>query len=366
MAMKLGETVEARGHFEAALAACRAPGLRWMILSGIGTCHFYEGRLEDAYATYLEARPPDGADDVVLGFLLGNGALVLQELGRFDEAEQSLHESRRVYERVGDRRGCAVVTGFAAGLLHERGDLAGAQRGYEDALEMLRGAASPDFEGLFGGALGAVLAALDRVADSGRTFAAARVALVRMAVGPLLASLEVHLGHLDLAHGRACARAGDTRAAERHEKSARRRLADAFALERPGDDVRFARRILERAFRESEARVVPGDKERVVLSADARWCRVGAGEIISLKRRRQQRQLLLALVRKRVEAPGRAMTIGELLREAWPGERFVRDTGRGRVHTAVKRLRKLGLRDVLLEDGEGYVLDPDAVEIAER
>jgi hypothetical protein len=48
------------------------------------------------------------------------------------------------------------------------------------------------------------------------------------------------------------------------------------------------------------------------------------------------------------------------LAAGWPDEKVLYDAGMLRVYTAIRRLRKLGLTDVLLRRDDGYVLDPSA------
>jgi hypothetical protein len=47
---------------------------------------------------------------------------------------------------------------------------------------------------------------------------------------------------------------------------------------------------------------------------------------------------------------------------AWRGDRALHEPARHRVYVALSTLRDLGLRDVLLHDLDGYLLDP-AVEL---
>jgi hypothetical protein len=70
------------------------------------------------------------------------------------------------------------------------------------------------------------------------------------------------------------------------------------------------------------------------------------------------RRVLLALVRARESQPGKPLSVDDVLRTAWPGEQLLFDAARNRVYVAVSTLRRSGLRDVLLSDGDGYLLDP--------
>ena len=42
----------------------------------------------------------------------------------------------------------------------------------------------------------------------------------------------------------------------------------------------------------------------------------------------------------------------------WPGERMSPESGARRVYVTINRLRKLGLGDLLLTTGDGYMLAP--------
>jgi hypothetical protein len=50
------------------------------------------------------------------------------------------------------------------------------------------------------------------------------------------------------------------------------------------------------------------------------------------------------------------MRVEDLLAAGWPGERVRYDAGANRVYVALAELRKLGLRDWLMNDGAGYRL----------
>jgi DNA-binding winged helix-turn-helix (wHTH) protein len=88
------------------------------------------------------------------------------------------------------------------------------------------------------------------------------------------------------------------------------------------------------------------------------WFKLEGGEAVDLMRRRAMRQLLWALVEKRLRAPGEPMALDEMLAAAWPGERIVHRAGTARIYTAIRALRDLGLRDVLVTAGDGYMIAP--------
>jgi DNA-binding SARP family transcriptional activator len=95
-----------------------------------------------------------------------------------------------------------------------------------------------------------------------------------------------------------------------------------------------------------------------VVEPLGRWIeRQGEGRI-DLRRRHALRRLLVKLAHHRVHRPGAQLTAEQLIATGWPGERIRPDAARNRLHVTLSRLRDLGLRDMLLAQGDGYLLDP--------
>src|SRR5262249_21380551 len=94
------------------------------------------------------------------------------------------------------------------------------------------------------------------------------------------------------------------------------------------------------------------------LAPDARWIRPPGGAWQDLRERHAVRCLLLRLVDRRREAPGRGLSLAELQEAGWPGERILPAAAANRIYVAINQLRKLGLKDHLRKTGEGYYLDP--------
>ena len=94
------------------------------------------------------------------------------------------------------------------------------------------------------------------------------------------------------------------------------------------------------------------------VRADGSWFQAPGAEEQSLARRRSMRRILAALVAQRQADPETLLTVDDLLAAGWPGEKVLPFAGRNRVHVALTTLRGMGLRDVLLSDGDGYHLDP--------
>lgn len=78
------------------------------------------------------------------------------------------------------------------------------------------------------------------------------------------------------------------------------------------------------------------------------------GQTISLASRAMLRRLVRALVAGHRE--GRAVPDADLIRAMWPRERMLPNVAKNRLRVAIAELRGLGLRDVVVRDGEGYRL----------
>ena len=98
---------------------------------------------------------------------------------------------------------------------------------------------------------------------------------------------------------------------------------------------------------------------RLEVADDAHWFRLeGDDDGVDLTRRRALRGVLRGLVDRRVGAPGEPMSVDDVLESGWPGERMSPESGARRVYVTINRLRKLGLGDLLLTTGDGYMLAP--------
>jgi predicted ATPase len=162
------------------------------------------------------------------------------------------------------------------------------------------------------GAEDAFALAADRVARSGEETVAHVVPLLR--------------AHLDLA----TARPPDGQASNQFE--------------------RLAIRLLHAALRERAM------QSQLVVARDGMRFR-SQGVVVDLARRRSLARVLHVLV----EVGGVEVEPQELIARSWPDERIEARAAAQRLHTAVRRLRQLGMNDALLLGKRGYYLHPGCV-----
>ncbi|MFO0563534.1 MAG: FHA domain-containing protein [Polyangiales bacterium] len=107
------------------------------------------------------------------------------------------------------------------------------------------------------------------------------------------------------------------------------------------------------------ARTAPTNEPAFCFATSGRWFVLPGGERVSLHRREVLARVLGALIRARVESPGRVVRAEQLIELAWPGERFIEGSGENRLHVALSNLRQLGLRALLTRVEDGYRIDPE-------
>lgn len=124
------------------------------------------------------------------------------------------------------------------------------------------------------------------------------------------------------------------------------RVADALAAGLPDGDLA--------ALLALHAQPALADDEGIALVApDGSRFRTTAGELVDLR----QRPVLARILHALAAADG-PRSVDDLIAAAWPGANLVGESGSARVYAAVATLRRFGLRDALVREGEGYRLDP--------
>ncbi len=113
---------------------------------------------------------------------------------------------------------------------------------------------------------------------------------------------------------------------------------------------------------QTRRRAAPGasasDEARLVVSRDERHFIISTDTALDLTRRRALRGVLLCLCERRLATPGKPVSVPELLEAGWPGERMLFDSGARRLYVTINRLRNLGLGNLVLTVGDGYMIAP--------
>jgi hypothetical protein len=100
----------------------------------------------------------------------------------------------------------------------------------------------------------------------------------------------------------------------------------------------------------------------LLVGPAAAWFLANGGARVDLRRRRPLRLLLDRLVAERFDRPGVAVSSADLVGAGWPGETIRPTSASSRLYVTVHALRELGLREAILAQDGGYLLDP-ALEV---
>ncbi|MGE3673200.1 MAG: hypothetical protein AB7K71_26240, partial [Polyangiaceae bacterium] len=258
---------------------------------------------------------------------LSHIARVRQETGDTSRALVDFHRARRIADAEGARRAEAFALCGLIGLLLELGEFRAAEDEIRVALPLIR-ENGRDYEGVLVALRGVFYAMQGHQNDAERLFAHAAQLLERDRRKVFAAVLDVLRGQ-ELPSGSEL---------------------EAFA------DVRLARRLRARFF------VKPPEKP-LLVAKDASFFRLSdQAQAVALGRRRAVRGVLRALVDARHAQPGVALSVDDLIRAGWPGERILPSAAAGRVYTAIATLRRMGLRGVVEQNGAGYLI-PAAIPL---
>jgi len=279
------------------------------------------------------------------GFALGNLAQLAQSAGEMERADRLYEEALQAFRAVNDLAYEGVYLGFRAGLAHERGDLARARALYQEAVDRLARAGARHVHGLMVGALAALEAADDRIADAERHMAEAERSAETAAVPAYKAALALYKAQLDLAEARAATKLGQVAAARAHRARAEQRRRDATHAD-VSASVRSAQELLDRALADGQ------QAPKVRIDPAGAWFEIGDNSRVDLGRRGALRRLLRALV----EARGAPLDQEALIAAGWPGERVLAEAASTRVRVAISTLRRLGLGARIVTRDQGYAL----------
>lgn len=314
-----------------------------MVLYEAGVIAWFRGRYDEALARYDEGLALVQATDArhARGALLYVRAILLQERGDLDVAFDHYVRAIELIRGSGNLYLEASALYYFAGAHLERGQRDDAAKLLERALAMFRDLGVPRYQALTESCRATLFAVAGDLESARRCLAAAeQAAAACRSERALAATVAIHGLYVQMVAAAPVARA--------------ELLAEARALAEahPSDDSRFAlRAALACLAREGP----PG--EPLIVRSGARALRLpGAATDVDLRRRMPLQRIVLALARKRIEAPGEALALEELLAAGWPGERVGDSAGTNRVHVALSTLRNLGLRGFLVSSADGYAL----------
>lgn len=363
-----GDLCEAVARFESAIDAARASANRRaeaLALANLGHRYLYAGEFRAAEACLRGARKlqEQVADRVRVAAADWLLSQVLLEIGD-DLAAALVHATAAVsYFAISGGFAREAAARFALGqTLHLAGRLAEAEDEYERSAALIAGKELTPYDAELHRLIGFLRLEERRPAEAGWHFERA-VELSRAVPSPLdesasllgCALLAVVSGFPDRAletlgklpsphaawvrHGAAVIEA----AAQGH------RAIDLGVAE--GSLARLARRILDSLGPSSRASL------SLVLDVSTAEVRLADGAVVSLRRRRAPWRILLALADAHDTRPGEPLSTTELILSGWPDERMRAESGATRLYFAINQLRTLGLRQLVLTSGSGYMLD---------
>jgi predicted ATPase len=349
-----GRMQEAQVHMEEAVSVLETTSSSWRpaALGGLAGIRSEQGRLDEALVLYERAVVARGEEEGEADWAVYcDFAMLLLELGRDEEAGIQLDRALTA-AKGGPSDVRAAVARYRGAFSHAEGHVDEAIARYREGMREC-----PDMgqylSTLALGALGAALAAAGRTEEASRALDEAD-SPARGEQASVVVSL--HRGHLDLARARSAAEAGDEEGSARLVDLARARLTRAEADGRGSSEVRVAALLLRGAIDRVQARHPNAQVLRV--GPEAAWFVVPGIPKVHLGRKHRLRRLLSTLVRTREASPGTPLDVNAVCRAVWPGERVLAHAAKRRVHVAVSTLRAMGMRDVLLSEGDGYLLDP--------
>lgn len=392
----------ARRHFDQALAALRRhaePGIQADAHDSLGVLEATQGHLDAAAFHFREAhRLHEAASQRRSAALaLEHLATLAYERGHYDQAIARQREALEMHRRLGNHRfaGSALVSlacmefangahetaketcrralmicketdqtlylghahGCLGSILLVEGALEEADEHLIRALELSREHGSKPFECRFLAFVSALRAVQGRVEEARRTLEQTQRLADELGLPPLAAVIEYVEAIVELARARRASRHGS--AAE-----ARAKLASVPDLPGPDEPSVAADQLtlakLLQAQRQAFRAAIEAEPAADVLhiGSNGHWFE-WAGRRVDLSRRRALSRILYELARSRIDRPGEPLEVFDIVEAGWADETLTPDTARNRVYTAIRRLRNMGLRHVLVTRADGYLLDED-------
>jgi tetratricopeptide (TPR) repeat protein len=330
---------EARPFFAQALAISKAAGLREQEAKAIGQLawlDFSAGRFPDARTGFDAAAKMLGemGERRMSIAYAGDVGLVLLEEGATDAARERLRGAIEAHRQLVDRWLEAEFHGHLGCLELVAGRPDVAKPSLEEAIRLHGVTRDEKRIAFFEAVRAACVAELGGIEEAERALAEIR-ALDR--TGPVMRACAAHV---ELAK----------RTGEARREEARALAASLVATSVP------EQRIVGRALESALARLRASPVAEIVVARDGAWLK--SGDIESSFDGAAARRLVAWLAQRRVSAPGVSLDVDALFAAGWPDERASAETRRNRVRVALTRLRRAGLRDLLVARKDGYHLDP--------
>jgi hypothetical protein len=101
------------------------------------------------------------------------------------------------------------------------------------------------------------------------------------------------------------------------------------------------------------------------VARDGAYFSVSGGARMDLSTKGPLRKIFRAIVKAHRDQPRRCLSVNEVFDAGWFGEKAASDALAGRVYSAISKLRRMGLSDVLVRSENGYQLDPRVCVIEE-
>lgn len=101
------------------------------------------------------------------------------------------------------------------------------------------------------------------------------------------------------------------------------------------------------------------------VARDGAYFSVSGGIRVDLRTRGPLRRIFRAVVEAHRFQPSSVLSINDVFDAGWSGEKADAAALAGRVYSAISKLRRMGLSEVLMRAGAGYQLDPRVCVIEE-
>jgi tetratricopeptide (TPR) repeat protein len=333
-----GNLERAGERYQAALAsAALEPSLRARATLNLGTIFHDEVRLEEARLAYEASLPL--AEGRVLGAAWLNLGVLHHEQGALSQAEHSLERAARVFADNKETRLQGIALTSLGAVRHERGDVNDAVADHLRGQTLLAESGDVRSQGLCEVRLSIALADTKQLRAAGDALGRAEGYLLLGSDPGARRVLELGTTYV----GVVSQRAGFAEHAERTLDDVRLDGTRAPTT----DDSRFVARLLRRALT-----VSPRPSTGPTLERDSKSLVTPRGERHSFEKHPHAWRILLALASSEAN-----LSLEDLWIAGWPNEQAAHGAWQNRVYVALSLLRKLGLREWLRRDEQGYRLE---------